>query len=134
MFKPKTLLKVVSILLIIFGALGLIITALGIFGAQVINDASTPNITQNLKDAVNEAYTPLTIALSFAGGLICILSGILGLIGKSFKAALIAIVLYIVIEIVNIAMAIPTSGFSVISLISFILPILFLWGLYQSKE
>lgn len=134
MFKPKTLLKVVSILLIIFGALGLIITALGIFGAQVINDASTPNITQNMKDAVNEAYTPLTIALSFAGGLICILSGILGLIGKSFKAALIVILAYIVLSIANLVMAIPVSGFSIMSLIDLILPILYLWGLYQSKE
>lgn len=134
MFKPKTLLKVVSILLIIFGALGLLVSVLGIFGASFISNTTDPAITQNMKDVVSDAYTPLTIALSLGGGIFCILSGILGLIGKSFKAALIAMVLYIIIEIVNIANAIPVSGFSVINLISFILPILFLWGLYQSKE
>ncbi|HIU75261.1 MAG TPA: hypothetical protein IAC62_05225 [Candidatus Pelethocola excrementipullorum] len=134
MFKPKSLLKVVSILLIIFGALGLLISVLGVFGASFINNTTDPAITQNMKDAITDAYTPLTIALSLGGGIFCILSGIFGLIGKSFKAALIVMVLYIVIEIVNIAMAIPVSGFSIINLITFILPILYLWGLYQSKE
>lgn len=134
MFKPKSLLKVVSILLIIFGALGLLLTVLGIFGASFISNSTDPTITQNMKDLISDAYTPLTIAIGLGGGIFCILSGILGLMGKSFKAALIAIVLYIVIEIVNIAYAIPISGFSVTNLITFILPILFLWGLYQSKE
>lgn len=134
MFKPKTLLKVVSILLIILGALGLIGLVLGFFGASVINNSSDPAVTQTMKDTVNAAYTPLNLTLGVASSLIMILSGILGLIGKSFKAALIVMVIYTVYLIADIAINIPTLGFNPVSMINFILPVLYFWGLYQSQE
>lgn len=134
MFKPKTLLKVVSILLIILGALGLIGLVLGFFGASVINSSSDPAVTQTIKDTVNEAYTPLNLTLGVASSLVMVLSGILGLIGKSFKAALIVMVIYTIYLIADIAINIPTLGFNPVSMINFILPILYFWGLYQSQE
>ncbi len=134
MFKPKTLLKVVSILLIILGALGLIGLVLGFFGASVINSSSDPAVTQTMKDTVNEAYTPLNLTLGVASSLVMVLSGILGLIGKSFKAALIVMVIYTIYLIADIAINIPTLGFNPVSMINFILPILYFWGLYQSQE
>lgn len=134
MFKPKTLLKVVSILLIIFGSLLLIGTVLSVIGAQLLNSTSVPNVTQDMKDMVNDAYTPINITISIVSCLVIILSGILGLIGKSFKAALIAMLIYTIYLIVNLVMNIPVNGFSIFSIINFILPTLYFWGLYQSKE
>lgn len=132
MFKPNTLLKVVSILLIIFGALGGIITAIGY--ATIGSLDKIPGMTDTLIEQAQAAYSPVNMAVAAVSTIFCILPGILGLMGRNAKAAMISMIIYILIGVVTLALSIPEAGFSFLDIVTFILPVLYLWGLYQSKE
>ena len=63
------------------------------------------------------------------------LTGILGLMGKGWKAALIFGVIYFLYEVIAIIMNVVNgAAFSWTSVVGVIIPVLYLWGLYQCKE
>lgn len=131
MFKPNKLLKVVSVILIIFGAISVVSSIISYVGMQNIKDMPGVDMTM-----IKAAYTPLNLAIGLCSAVLMVICGILGLRGKAYKPALILMIVYVVIDIVSIFI----SGIAMTALtwtsfiIGLILPLLYLWGLYQSKE
>jgi hypothetical protein len=125
MKKRSTLLKVMSIILIVLGSISLISSILSITMKSVIEQSySTMGIA---------LPTTLTYVLMFAGSLILIVSGIMGVAYKSRNSVLIMGIILAAYYIFDIAYAIVTTGFSAFSLIGLIWPLLYLWGWYQSN-
>ena len=108
MRKQSKLLKVLSIILIVLGAISLI--SLGV-----------------------AAPTALTYILSFVGAFIILISGIVGVAYKSKQSVLIMGIILTVYYVFNIIYSATITSFSVLSLIDLIFPILYLWGWYQSN-
>lgn len=134
MFKPNKLLKVVSIILIVFAALGIISLILGYIGMQSLSQVE--GLDQNTVDLMKAAYSPLNLAIGFGGCFLTLVCGILGVSGKAYKVAMGLMCFYIVIEIVSVIMTgITVTGLGLVTLVlEFVLPVLYLWGMYQSKE
>jgi len=129
MFKPKGLLKVISVIMIVFGVLG---GAMTIFAYTFLPQlADTAGVDTSLLEGV---YTPLTVVISIISTLCCILAGIFGISGKSMRWAMIFGGVYTLIVLYNIITSIVSSGFQFTFIISFIIPILYWWGIYQSRE
>lgn len=132
MFKPTKLLKVVSVILIVISVFAVLVVIAGY--------AMLPQMEQMAEQAgisaesLRDAYTPLSIAISIASSALLIACGVLGIKGKSYKAALILIVIYIIYVTVSIIQSATTIGISALAVIDYILPVLYLWGLYQAKE
>ena len=80
-----------------------------------------------------EAPTTLTYIISFAGSLILLISGIIGVIYKSRKLVLVMGIILAVYYVVSIIYSATIAPFSVLSLIDLLWPILYLWGWYQSN-
>lgn len=127
MFKPNKLLKVVSIIFIVLAVMGAIGTVGSYFMLQSMGDV----VNGVDMSAVKAMATPLTLLQGLFSSLLMLVCGIFGLNGKSFKVCLIGMIIYLVIAFIQSIMLV---GFQVFSIIDFILPILYLWGLYQSKE
>lgn len=129
MFRPKMLLKVVSILFIIAGVLGLIGTVTGY--VMIPKMSEIPGVDMSVLEA---AYTPLNLIISIVSSIGCAGAGIFGVSGKSMKWALIFAGVYTVLLIVSIIQTIVQGTFTAFSVVNIILPALYWWGLYQSKE
>ncbi|MEF9999135.1 MAG: hypothetical protein RSA90_05685 [Lachnospiraceae bacterium] len=129
MFKPTKMLKVVSVILIVLAVLG--VASVAFSYAMMPSMKSIPGMDTSL---LEEAYTPLNLVISSCGFLLTIVAGVLGIKGKQFKIALGAMVIYIIYTVYTIFTSISTLGFSVTYFVNLVLPILYLWGLYQSKE
>ncbi|MEF9946513.1 MAG: hypothetical protein RR869_05325 [Lachnospiraceae bacterium] len=131
MFKPNKLLKVVSVILIIFGALSVVSSIIGYVGVQSLKDMQGVDMT-----VIKAAYTPLNLAIGLCSALLMVICGILGVKGKAYKPALILMIVYVVIDIISLFISgIAMTALTWTSLIiGLILPLLYLWGLYQSKE
>ncbi len=130
MAKGSTMLKVVGILMIVFGAIGLIITIVG-FGAVALLDAAGASM--------GLAYFGCVLALLSA--VAELVTGILGVINcdKPEKAQMLmicAIVIVVLSFLGNIIFPIISgSSVSVVSfLIGLILPGLFAFGAFQNKQ
>ena len=128
MFKPNKLLKVVSIIFIVLAVMGAISTVGSYFFLQSFVGDEVNGVDMS---AVKAMATPLTLLQGLFSSLLMLVCGIFGLNGKSFKVCLIGMIIYLVIAFIQSIMLV---GFQVFSIIDFILPILYLWGLYQSKE
>lgn len=128
MFRPKTLLKVMSIIFIIMGVFGLIGT--------VFSYAMIPKLTSGIEGVdtsmLEAALTPLNLALSVVSCIACIGAGIAGVSGKSKKWATIFIGLYTILTVVSIVQSIVMGTFTFLVVLDVILPLLYWWGLYQS--
>lgn len=118
MFKANKLLRVVSILLIVFGALG----AVGSIGIYFAAGQMT-----NLPVSVGSTILAVVIAI------VEVAIGIIGIKAKQEKIVMIAAIVYLLIAVYNLISGIIAAGFSPLSLLGFILPILYFWGYYQSK-
>lgn len=129
MFKPKTLLKVVSILFIISGVFGIIGTVAGY--AMLPKMSEVPGVDMSVLEA---AYTPFNLVISIVSSIGCVGAGIFGVSGKSLKWAVIFAGIYTALLIVSIIETIIAGTFTVFSVVDVILPALYWWGLYQSKE
>ena len=129
MFRPKTLLKVVSILFIISGVFGFIGTAAGY--VMIPKMSEIPGVDMSVLEA---AYTPLNLIISIVSSIGCVGAGIFGVSGKSMKWALIFAGVYTVLLIVSIIQTIVAGTFTAFSVVNIIVPSLYWWGLYQSKE
>ena len=120
------LLKVVSILSIIFGILGvlgniILYVASSYMGEEWLMAMGTSNVP-------NSAYAISAVAAIFA-----IVAGIMGIRYKSRKNLLIIGAVVLLIQIIAFAQTFLYMDFSPINLINFVLPILYLWGVYQSE-
>ena len=132
MFKPTGLLKVISVLMIVFGALGMVMV---IFSYSMLSGVEeVPGVSEDLLNTAKSAITPLSMALSVLSGSCCILAGVFGVSGKSLKLAVIFGGLYSLNVAYNLVVNVISSGFSPIYIFNILIPLLFWWGLYQSKE
>ena len=127
MFRPNKLLKVVSILMIIFGILGLVFSIIGYATMSQVSGL----IDQSLIDA---AMNPVNIATSLISTICCILAGFFGRGGKNFKGAVITAGNYTGLMVISTIMTIVDGTFTFITIFGYIIPLLYWWGLYQSKE
>ncbi|MGO5052190.1 hypothetical protein ACTQ6A_06675 [Lachnospiraceae bacterium LCP25S3_G4] len=127
MFKSTKLLKVVSIIMIVFGVIGVI--------SVIASKAMIGSLEGTMDTSVLKAQlTPMAIAISVIVGALQTVLGILGVSGKGYKIALVGIIAIIAYQAYSIVQSAISTGFQPFGLIGFILPILYLWGLYQSKE
>lgn len=126
MQKVSKFLKVISIILIIFGAFGLLSSALLLA----------------LKDTFNEMYASMGIDLSlsafdiitsFIGSIIYLAAGILGVMHKSKKTVLIAGIILCLYYLFSMVQTFLLIGFSFLAVIQLIIPILYIWGWYRSE-
>lgn len=125
MKKRSTLLKVMSIILIILGVFSLISSIISV----------------TMKSVIEQSYATLGLAspttfyyiLIFAGSIILLISGIMGVAYKSRKAVLIMGIILAVYYILDIVYTAVTTGFSALGLIGLLWPLLYLWGWYQSN-
>ena len=129
MFKPKMLLKVISIIMIIFGVLGFVGTAL--MYAVLPGMADVPGVDMSI---ITDTLTPLNLIISIVSGACCIAAGIFGVSGKSFRWALITAGIYTALILVSLVQSIVSVGFHFTYIFNLLIPALYWWGLYQSKE
>ncbi|MCP1102454.1 small-conductance mechanosensitive channel [Aequitasia blattaphilus] len=136
MFKPTKLLKVVSVILIIVSVLGVISLGLGMVSLNALK--SMDGVDQSLIDATEAAYSPLMLTVSVVSIVLAFVAAVLGLRGRSYKVALICMIAYIVLDIVSVIQTAMITGMGTTTIVStfigLLLPVLYLWGLYQSKE
>ena len=131
MFQPNKLLKVVSIIFIVLAVMGAISTVGSYFFLQSFVGDEVNGVDMS---AVKDMLNGWVILQGLFSSLLMLVCGIFGLNGKSFKVCLIGMIIYLVIVVIAFIQSIMLVGFQVFSIIDFILPILYLWGLYQSKE
>jgi hypothetical protein len=130
MAKGSTMLKVVGILMIIFGAIGIIISITAFAGVALLDAAGA-----------NMGLAYVACVISLLGSVAELVTGIMGVINceKPEKAQLLmtcAIVIIALSLLGNIIFPlIAGSGVSVVSfLIGLILPGLFIFGAIQNKQ
>ncbi|MCI9217274.1 hypothetical protein AALA78_01915 [Lachnospiraceae bacterium 42-17] len=128
MFKPKTLLKVVSILLMIGGVLGIFGTILSYAMLPKLSDI--PGIDMSL---ITSALTPLNLIMSLISGISAIAAGFFGFSGKSVKWLLITAGIYTVILLISVVQTVMNGMATAFMIVDFIVPSLYWWGFYQSK-
>lgn len=125
MKKKSKLLKVVSIILIIFSALGILG---GIFSLL------TYSVITSTLESMGMAALPLwSYIVSLAISCINLVAGIAGVRYRSKQSVLTIGIVYCLSVIVSIAVNIILAGFSATYVLSLILPILYMWGWYQSE-
>lgn len=125
MKKRSTLLKVMSIILLVIGCLG-IISSIG---------------TLLMKDMIKTTYeamgvpapTAVSDALGWISAIVLLAAGIIGLMYKSKQSVLIIGIILLLSYVASFVYGIMIVGFSALSLVSFIFPLLYLWGWYQSN-
>lgn len=132
MFRPNKLLKVVSVLMIIFGILGLVFSIIG----YVTMAKASGLVDQGLIDqsVIDAAMNPVNIATSMISTICCIAAGFFGRGGKNYKGAVITAGIYTGLMVISTVMTIVGGTFTFISVFGYIIPLLYWWGLYQSKE
>ncbi len=131
MKKQSKLLKVVSILLIIFGALGLIGNLFSIFLIGPL--MNTPEMAAAYEAAGIQQPGTLYYVFSILTSIVEILSGIVGVMYRSRKSVLIVGIIWTVVVIIGMIWGIVLTGFTPFSFLSLLFPILYLWGWYQSN-
>ena len=129
MFQPKRLLKVMSVIFIILGVLGLIGT--GLSYAMLPKLEAMEGIDLSL---VTEAMTPLNLVMSVMSCAASAGAGIMGVSGRSRKGAALFVGIYSLLVVVSLVQTVRMGLFGFASVVDIILPLLYWWGLYQSEE
>ncbi len=125
MYKATTLLKVVSILLIIGGVFGVISS----MASKMILEWSQQVSGMDLGVEV----TALDMVLGVISSAVSLVAGVLALMSKQYKTALILMAVYVAYLVYNLIVSVQMIGFNALSMVSFIIPALYFWGLYTSK-
>lgn len=125
MKRKSKLLNVVSIIIIVFSALGLLSTLALIAMSGML-------------EPYLEAYgaAPLSAGdyvFSLLLTVIQLAAGIMGVMYRSKKSVLIIGVIYCISILANIAISTVTMGFMFTYVFNLILPILYMWGWYLSE-
>lgn len=122
MKKRSTLLKVISVLLIIFGVISLIgDIALIAVGDKLASLAQTESVATG------------SLVMGIIGAVAEIVAGVVGLQYKSRQNVLIWGCVILVLALINMVMTVVSDGFSASSILGLVIPLLFLWGGYQSN-
>ncbi len=132
MTKRSTLLKVVSIIMIIFSAIALIIGIVGALGASMLGTALS-EVGVETAAAVSGALTGIVV-FGIVLAVIELVCGILGVASKNKKLLTILGCVLIILAVVSLIMNIVAGSFSAMSLVSLILPILYFLGARQCVE
>ena len=125
MKKKSKLLHVVSIIIIVFGALAVISSLFSILMRDMM-DASFEMLGMTPPSTVYYVWGLVLACFELA-------AGIIGVVYTSKKSVFIPAVVYIAAILADLIYATVTSGFSVTYIISLVLPLLYLWGVYQSE-
>ena len=129
MFQPKRLLKVMSVIFIILGVLGLIGT--GFSYAMLPKLEAMEGIDLSL---VKEAMTPLNLTISVVSSVASVGAGVMGVSGRSRKGAVLFAGIYSLLVVVSLVQTVRMGLFGFAAVVDIILPLLYWWGLYQSEE
>ncbi len=133
MYKTGKLLKVVSIIQIVFMSLGIIASIFSIITAPMMIELMEESGMQGVEDIYNIPLLILGLAVNVFG----LAAAIVGLLGKSKKVCYIMMGIYILYLIYSTidSIAIGGLGLAMISgALSLVLPVLYLWGVYQSDD
>ena len=125
MKRKSKLLHVVSIIVIVFDALAVLSGILSFL----------------MKDIVNQSYEmlgmtpPTTLYYVWALVFACfeLAAGIAGVMYKSRKSVFVFGVIWCILVVANLVYASISSGFSFLYIFDLILPVLYIWGVYQSE-
>lgn len=128
MFKPTRLLKVVAVLFIISGVLGMFGTAVSYIMLPKMR--KIPGIDMSTIEAV---LTPLNLAMSAVSCICAVMAGIFGFSGRSKKSAVTCAGIYMVLLFISVVQMVMDGTFTMFVAVDFILPVLYWWGLYQSE-
>lgn len=128
MFKPTRLLKVVSVLFMITGVLGMLGTAVSYIMLPKMSEI--PGVDMSMLEAT---LTPFNLAMSVVSCVCSVMAGIFGFGGRSRRNAVICAGIYTVMLFVSVAQMAMNGTFTVFVAVDFILPVLYWWGLYQSE-
>ncbi len=125
MYKATKLLKVIAVLFIIMGVFGVV-------------SSLTSKMMLEWSESISGIdtgfeVTVLDIVLGTVFSIVLVVEGIIALLSKCYKVAMGLMGGYIVYMIYNLIVTSSMIGFSALSMVNFILPALFLWGLYSSK-
>ena len=123
--KRSKLLTVVSIIIIVFSCLGLL--------ANLAMMAMSGTMESYLSGYNIAMPTTGDYVIAIVSGIIQLLAGVMGVMYRSKKSVLIIGALYCLAILVNVIMSCVSVGFSFTYVFSFILPILYMWGWYQSE-
>lgn len=127
----KSILKVTSILFIIFGPIAIIVNVIALAGSVVLTAVTADVEVQGA--AVQGAVLIIASSIGLVAGLCNLIFGIIGLkkCSDSAKASffVVAGIILCVLQLVSMIML-----FSVPSLIGFVLPILFILGGFMNKK
>lgn len=128
MFRPKTMLKVVSIFFIIGGVLGLFGTV--VLYAMIPKMSEIPGVDMSVLEA---AMTPFGLITSVFSSISSVCAGVFGFTGKSAKYAKIFAGIYTALLVVSTIQSAIGGTFTFLVVVDFIIPVLYWWGLYQSE-
>ena len=132
--KPNGLLKVVSILHIVFSAIGIVLTLL--FSTFAGSLVSMLYDMAGVEGGVGAGFLTGTalFAVAIFGCVLDLIAGILGLKAKFTGCKVLGIIL-LVLTIIGIVMTLSTTGgvaiIIVTSVLQLILPVLYVWGAFK---
>lgn len=140
----KSLLKVCGILMVIFAAIGLVVTVMGFIGYSVMDN---PEVQQAMEQAAlqsgtavaSKSETLISLLLSALAVVLEMAAGILGIRNcnrpDKAQSCFIMGVIIIAYQLVNAVYATIVGGFSIPStIIGLILPVLYVWGALKNKQ
>lgn len=131
MKQRSNLLKVVSILMIIFGAFGIIGSFMSAFMMQAMTQM--PEAQEILAAAGLADISTLYYIVGILTSVMELAAGIVGVMYRSKKSVLIAGIIWIVLILINLIWGIAMVGFQFTVIFSLIIPALYFWGWYQSN-
>lgn len=125
MKKRSTLLKVMSIILIVLGVLSLL--------GSIFMLAMRSSIEQMYATMGLAVPSTISYVISLVGSIIFLVSGIIGIMYKSKKSVLVMGILLAIYYAADMILAVVSGNFTAFSLFALIWPLLYLWGWYQSN-
>jgi hypothetical protein len=128
----KTLLKVVSILFIVFGAIATVVSLLAMIGTAALSALDSAGAARVVGILV------VAILIALVGGVLDLVLGIIGLkkCGDPSKAGYFITVgiILCVLSLISMIVSAASGNFQITSLIGFVLPILYIVGGTQNKK
>ncbi len=140
MTQRSMLLKVISIIMIILGAIMIISSLVSLMASSLmINElAGALNTAEITQEFTGEAFTGAVANFLFVASIVSIIAygfelfcGIFGLVCKSKKAIMILGMIVLILNLIGLIMNIVQGSFQIWSLIGFVLPILYFIGARQ---
>lgn len=125
MKKTSKLLKGMSIVYLILGVLNLI--------SSVFSLLMKDSIESTLQ-SMGMSVPTISYILTLIGAIIMIVAGILGIMHKSKQSILYAVVILLVYYLGIFIYNTLSIGLAPLNLLSFLLPLLYAWGWYQSED